>query len=59
MRISSLARVLLEREEGQDGAEYALLVGFIAVIIIAGVGAFGASLLQHFNGLVLTLQAFL
>ena len=59
MRGTSLARVLLENEEGQDGAEYGLLVGLIAVIIVVGVGAFGTSLLQHFNGLVLTLQAFL
>ena len=36
-------------EKGQDAAEYALLIGLIALIIIAGVALLGTNLLALFN----------
>jgi len=38
-------------ERGATATEYGLLVGFIAIIIVAGVGFFGESLNTYFNGL--------
>jgi pilus assembly protein Flp/PilA len=38
-------------ERGATATEYGLLVGFIAIIIVAGVGFFGESLDAYFNGL--------
>jgi pilus assembly protein Flp/PilA len=41
-----------ERDEiGATATEYGLLVGFIAIVIVAGVGFFGTSLDTYFNGL--------
>jgi len=34
----------LDREEGQDLAEYALLLGLIALIVLAAVGLLGTNL---------------
>jgi pilus assembly protein Flp/PilA len=44
----------LTRDRGERGAtatEYGLLVGFIAIVIVAGVGFFGESLDAYFTGL--------
>lgn len=38
-------------ERGATATEYGLLVGFIAIIIVAGVGFFGTALDTYFNGL--------
>lgn len=38
-------------ERGATATEYGLLVGFIAIIIVAGVGIFGAALDTYFSGL--------
>jgi Flp pilus assembly pilin Flp len=38
-------------EKGQDAAEYALLIGLIAVVLIVGVGALGVALNGGFNAL--------
>ena len=38
-------------ERGATATEYGLLVGFIAIIIVAGVSFFGTSLDAYFNGL--------
>lgn len=41
-----------ERDErGATATEYGLLVGFIALVIVAGVGVFGTALATHFTGL--------
>lgn len=41
-----------ERDErGATATEYGLLVGFIAVVIVAGVGLFGGALDTYFSGL--------
>lgn len=49
-----LAARLPKDEKGQDGAEYGLLVGLIALIIVVGVGLFGQNLLAFFNDLAAT-----
>ena len=38
-------------ERGATATEYGLLVGFIAIIIVAGVSFFGTSLDAYFSGL--------
>lgn len=38
-------------ERGATATEYGLLVGFIAMVIVAGVGLFGTRLDGYFNGL--------
>jgi pilus assembly protein Flp/PilA len=40
-----------EREEGQTMVEYAFLVAFIAVIVLAGVTLLGGNLLTFFNSI--------
>ncbi|NYE38905.1 pilus assembly protein Flp/PilA [Nocardioides cavernae] len=41
-----------ERDErGATATEYGLLVGFIAIVIVAGVGLFGTALDTYFGGL--------
>jgi pilus assembly protein Flp/PilA len=45
-----IARFIRE-EEGQDLAEYGLLVALVALIVLAGVTLFGANLLTFFNDL--------
>lgn len=40
---------LLEREDGQTLAEYAILVAVIAVIVIAGATVFGGSVSTLFS----------
>lgn len=41
-----------ESERGQDLAEYGLLVGFIAMVVVLAVALFGQNLLAFFNRLV-------
>jgi pilus assembly protein Flp/PilA len=36
-------------EKGATATEYSILVGFIAIVIVAGVGLFGAALNGYFN----------
>jgi pilus assembly protein Flp/PilA len=38
-------------DRGATATEYGLLVGFIAVVIVAGVSFFGTSLNDYFNDL--------
>ena len=38
-------------ERGATATEYGLLVGFIAIIIVVGVGFFGGALDAYFSGL--------
>ncbi len=45
----SLARRFSRSQEGQDAAEYALLIGLIAVVIVIALTTFGQSLLAAFN----------
>lgn len=42
-------------EGGQDLTEYGLLVGFIALVVIAGAALFGSNLLAFWNSLVAAL----
>ena len=42
---------LFLREEGQDLAEYGLLVALIAIVAVVGVTLFGNQVLAFFNGL--------
>jgi len=44
----------LAREEGQDLAEYAMLIALIAVVVIVGVTALGGNLLTWFSGIAAT-----
>ena len=39
------------KENGATATEYSILVGFIALIIVAGVGLFGAALNGYFDTL--------
>jgi Flp pilus assembly pilin Flp len=47
----------LGSEEGQDLAEYGLLLGFIAVIVMVAVAALGGSLLDYFNRIAAAVAA--
>lgn len=38
-------------DRGATATEYGLLVGFIAIVIVAGVAVFGEALNTHFDGL--------
>jgi pilus assembly protein Flp/PilA len=40
-----------EREEGQTMVEYAFLVAFIAIVVLAGVTLLGTNLLAFFNSI--------
>ena len=46
-----LVRIQLKREEGQTMAEYGLLIAFIAIIALVGVGLLGNSLSAFFTTL--------
>lgn len=46
----------LADEEGQDLAEYGMLIGFIAVVVVAAVGAVGQGLLDFYEHLVARLD---
>jgi pilus assembly protein Flp/PilA len=47
----SAMMVRLEREDGQTMVEYAFLVAFIAVVVLAGVTLLGTNLLAFFNSI--------
>jgi pilus assembly protein Flp/PilA len=47
----AFARELLVREDGQDLAEYGLLVFFIALVVVMAVTLFGDNLRTFFNSL--------
>jgi Flp pilus assembly pilin Flp len=47
----------LKSEEGQDLAEYALLLGLIAVVVMVAVMALGQSLLTFFSTLATSVAA--
>ena len=47
----------LNSEEGQDLAEYGLLLGLIAVIVMIAVAALGNSLLAYFNRIAAAVAA--
>jgi len=49
--VSSFIRTMIRDEQGQDLAEYALLLVFIAVACIVGVTALGGRILAIFNDL--------
>jgi pilus assembly protein Flp/PilA len=42
---------LSAEERGATATEYSILVGFIAIVLVAGVGLFGTALNGYFNGL--------
>lgn len=44
-------------DRGATATEYGLLVGFIAIIIVVGVGLFGGALNTYFGGLATWLDA--
>jgi len=46
-----LVRLQMAREEGQDLAEYALLIALIAVVVIAGVVLLGNRILAVFQNI--------
>ena len=45
------ARHFTNLEEGQDAAEYALLIGFVMIVIIVAVGVLGLNLSALWNGI--------
>lgn len=47
----------VQDEEGQDFAEYALLLGAIAVVALAVISAYKAELLAAFQNAISALQA--
>lgn len=47
-------RALLSQEKGATATEYSLLVGLIALVIVAGVTLFGTNLQAFFSGLAMT-----
>jgi len=44
-----LSRAFRRGEEGQGLAEYALILGFIAIVCVAALGTLGTSLSTHLN----------
>lgn len=48
--VQRLSRLIPE-ERGVTAAEYGVLAGFIAIVIVAGVGAFGTALNVYFTAL--------
>ena len=42
---------LINDEQGATATEYGILTGFIAIVIVAGVGAFGTALNVYFGQL--------
>jgi pilus assembly protein Flp/PilA len=47
----------LQREEGQDVVEYAVLVIFIGLLILVGVTAFGTQMNTIYTQIATTVQA--
>lgn len=54
--IRQLHRRLWPNEVGATATEYSIVVGFIAFIIVGGVGALGAALNIYITGLVAVLK---
>jgi pilus assembly protein Flp/PilA len=48
-RLSGILARLCDQERGATATEYSILVGFIAVVIVAGVGMFGVALNSFFG----------
>ncbi len=46
-------------EAGATASEYALLMGFIALVIVVGIGAFGLSVTNWYDGLATGVEAVL
>ena len=49
-KLTAAVRRFVRDEEGATMAEYALLVGAVALVAIAGVRTFGTAILNRFNG---------
>ena len=49
--MTTVANHLPRDEKGQDAAEYALLIGLIALVIVVGVTLLGNNLLALFNAI--------
>jgi pilus assembly protein Flp/PilA len=49
--VHTRATTIIEKERGATATEYALLVAFIALVIVAGVTVFGSSLNTFFSNL--------
>jgi len=49
--MSNLFRRFVSEDEGQDLAEYALLLALIAVVCIAGVSTLGTALNNYYTGI--------
>ena len=49
---------LLRADGGQDLAEYAILIGLIAVVVVGAVTLFGTQLVSMYNDIVATLPFF-
>jgi pilus assembly protein Flp/PilA len=47
---------LQDGERGATATEYAVLVGFIALVIVIGVTAFGSALETYYEGAVATVK---
>lgn len=50
-RVCQLQSRLTAEERGATATEYSILVGFIAIVLVAGVGLFGTALDLYFNSL--------
>ncbi|MDQ0147904.1 MULTISPECIES: Flp family type IVb pilin [Pseudarthrobacter] len=55
--IRSFTQRLRAEEDGATATEYGITVGFIAIVIVAGVGLFGLSLNGFFDHLTTGLKA--
>jgi pilus assembly protein Flp/PilA len=47
---------LIKTQKGQDLAEYALLIGLIALVVVAAVTVLGAGISNVFNTIATTVQ---
>lgn len=57
MKRSDRPTEALDPEKGATATEYSVLAGFIAFVILAGIGLFGTALNDYFNQLVDGLKA--
>lgn len=51
LRHGAISNLLSTDEHGATSTEYGILVGFIAIAVVAGIGAFGTALSIYFTGL--------
>ena len=51
LRYGEISNLVSTDEHGATATEYSILVGFIAIVIVTGVGAFGTALGSYFTGL--------